>query len=71
MLDMGAPSRWLLPFARAGAIGMLRVYLDGAIEISGALDFPAPTAALSEAAQDELAELRAQVQGDIGRYREI
>ena len=46
MLDMGAPSRWLLPFARAGAIGMLRVYLDGAIEISGALDFPAPTAAL-------------------------
>ena len=32
---------------------------------------PAPTAALSEAAQDELAELRAQVQGDIGRCREM
>ena len=45
--------------------------LDAPAASGGSGGSPAPAAALSEAAQDELAELRAQVQGDVGRCREM
>ena len=46
VVEHAAPTRRLLPFARSQGSGTVRLFVDGALEIEGPLEFPSPTSAL-------------------------
>ena len=47
MFEHVAPTRRMLSFSRAGSAGgTARLYIDGALELEGPLDFPTPTSSL-------------------------